>query len=183
MAWVATANGVNRCGGYSFKNYNINSLKGFPSTLRQTICPIRQEALNVDDFADQFKAHVPSMATNYPGSDIHFEENFEQAQTLSPAFALHFSRIGPEAVRNIHKHAKAACMAAYFGGNSAQHFTLSLKDTRCGFEVENGSKAGQHGLVNMQSRAQECGASLSIQSTPGAGSATSLQLGKEVAWT
>lgn len=151
-------------------------------TLRQTIWAIGQEALSVDDFADRFKAYVLRMAAIYPGLDLHFEEKFEQPQHLSPATALHFFRIGQEAVHNILKHAQATRIEVFFGSNAEQHFVFTIKDNGCGFEAGEGSKLGHHGLVNMQSRAAECGASLSILSSPGAGSFVSLQLEKEIAW-
>lgn len=151
-------------------------------TLRQTIWAIGQEALTVDDFADRFKAYVLRMAAIYPGLDVCFEEKFEQPHSLSPATALHFFRIGQEAVHNILKHAQATRIDVFFGSNAEQHFVFSIKDNGCGFEAGEGSKSGHHGLVNMQSRAAECGASLRILSSPGAGSFVSLQLEKEIAW-
>lgn len=151
-------------------------------TLRQTIWAIGQESLSADDFADRFKAYVQRMASIYPGLELHFDENFDHIHTLSPTIALHFFRIGQEAIHNILKHAQASRIEVYFVSNSEEHFSLSICDNGCGFVLDEYEKKGHHGLINMKSRAEECGASLRIESRLGGGSRISLQLQKALAW-
>jgi two-component system nitrate/nitrite sensor histidine kinase NarX len=85
-------------------------------------------------------------------------------------------RIAQEALNNVAKHAQAK-HAAIKVQRSAKRVELSVTDDGCGFVFAH--IAPQHlGLGIMRERAEDIGASLSIQSQPGHGTAISVRWAK-----
>lgn len=145
-------------------------------TLRQTIWAIGNEALEIEDFADRFKAYVLKMLAVHPGLQADFEEDFTESATLSPETALHLFRIGQEAVHNVLKHAKASKLQVRFYNRSDCVFGLEITDNGQGFDAQLAPPEGHHGLLNMQARASECGAFCRLTSVPGQGCQLILEL-------
>jgi signal transduction histidine kinase/ligand-binding sensor domain-containing protein len=145
-------------------------------TLRQTIWAIGNEALEIEDFADRFKAYVLKMLAVHPGLQAEFEEDFTQSSTLSPETALHLFRIGQEAVHNVLKHARASKLQVRFYNNAHCTFGLAITDNGQGFDAQVAPPQGHNGLLNMQARASECGAVCQIRSAAGQGCQIILEL-------
>lgn len=145
-------------------------------TLRQTIWAIGNEALEIEDFADRFKAYVLKMLAVHPGLQAEFEEDFMESATLSPETALHLFRIGQEAVHNVLKHAQASQLQVRFYNRPACTFGLEICDNGQGFDALATPPDGHHGLLNMQARASECGAICRLKSTPGQGCQLTIEL-------
>jgi signal transduction histidine kinase len=78
--------------------------------------------------------------------------------------------IGREALTNAVKHAEAThiTVEAKFERGSV---SLKVKDDGCGFDVDSVSSesGGGFGLISMRERAEQIGARLNIQSSPGGG--------------
>jgi two-component system sensor histidine kinase DegS len=85
-------------------------------------------------------------------------------------------RVMQEALQNVHKHAHASAVGmAWSRANDT--WVLHVTDDGMGFDLV---KAARHkksvGLLSMRERAELIGGSLQIQSTPGKGTAVTLQL-------
>lgn len=145
-------------------------------TLRQTIWAIGNEALEIEDFADRFKAYVLKMLAVHPSLQADFEEDFTESTTLSPETALHLFRIGQEAVHNVLKHARASKLQVRFYNRPHCAFGLAITDNGLGFDSNLSPPQGHNGLMNMQARASECGAMCLLMSTPGSGCQLTLEL-------
>ena len=148
-------------------------------TLRQTIWAIGNEALEIEDFADRFKAYVLKMVAIHPGLHAEFDEDFNKSSTLSPETALHLFRIGQEAVHNVLKHANATKVQLRFFNRPDCIFGLELADNGRGFDPLLPQPVGHHGLLNMRTRAEECGARCELISQPGEGCRVILVLQNE----
>ncbi|MEI7887027.1 MAG: GAF domain-containing sensor histidine kinase [Actinomycetes bacterium] len=77
-------------------------------------------------------------------------------------------RILQEALNNIAKHARATHVSVRWDVEGA-NFQLEVTDDGQGFEIARGVRDSSYGLVGMRERADAIGASLSIESSPGAG--------------
>jgi two-component system sensor histidine kinase DegS len=92
-------------------------------------------------------------------------------EELSPAISIALFRIIQETLANIYKHAQAsrATLSLDFGPTGAR---LVIEDNGRGFDVEaRPVRAIQqgHGLANIEERVRELGATLELESAPGAG--------------
>lgn len=143
-------------------------------TLRQTIWAISHSSLSVDDFADRFKQFALKMVEFNKDVQLHFSENFEQTQTLSPSVALNLFRICQEGFNNSLKHAKANNINLHFISNNQHHFLFTIADDGVGFEWNEAISKGHYGLHNMKARATETNADLQIQSQLGKGTTLTL---------
>lgn len=145
-------------------------------TLRQTIWAISSTSLSVDDFADRFKQFALKMLEFDKTIKVTFEEVMEVNNMLSPSVALNLFRVCQEAFNNCLKHAACSQITIAFKSSSNNTFTFVITDNGKGFDVQSGSKNNHYGLLNMQARAQECGATLAIHSAIGQGTTLTLVL-------
>jgi two-component system sensor histidine kinase DegS len=99
--------------------------------------------------------------------------------TLSPQQELAVYRVLQEALQNVHKHAQAAAVGIVWQ-RSAGNWVLHVTDDGIGFDlVKAARRAKSVGLLSMRERASLIGGSLQVQSSPGKGSAVTLQLPTE----
>lgn len=138
-------------------------------TLRQTIWAISHSSLTLEDFADRFKQFALKMIVFNKHLHLQFKETIETNSTLSPAVALHLFRICQEAFHNCLKHSQAQTIIITFYSNTQTTFGYRIEDDGVGFNWEEAKQKGHYGLVNMQARAMEAHARLSIDSAPGKG--------------
>ena len=98
---------------------------------------------------------------------------------LRPTDELAVYRIMQEALQNVHKHAQASAVGIVWQ-RSAGNWVLHVTDDGVGFDlVKAARRAKSVGLLSMRERASLIGGSLEIQSSPGKGSAVTLQLPNE----
>jgi two-component system sensor histidine kinase DegS len=96
--------------------------------------------------------------------------------TMEPQQELAIYRVLQEALQNVHKHAQAAAVGIVWQ-RSAGNWVLHVTDDGIGFDlVKAARRAKSVGLLSMRERAELIGGSLQIQSSPGKGSAVTLQL-------
>ncbi len=145
-------------------------------TLRQTIWAISSNSLSIDDFADRYKQFALKMLEFDKHIKVTFNESIEHNTILSPSVALNLFRICQEAFNNCLKHAACSQIAISFKSTSASSFVFSIVDNGKGFDLNNGYKTNHYGLLNMQARAEECGAKLTIESNIGEGTTLTLVL-------
>lgn len=122
-------------------------------------------------------AALEMLAEQEKNPSIAFEVAGE-ARRLPADTELALYRIAQEAVNNIrkHSHAQNAHLQLQF---SAEQLLMSIKDDGQGFQVpplQRLSVDGHYGLVGMQERAQLINASLTISSTPPAGTTVQISV-------
>lgn len=145
-------------------------------TLRQTIWAISHSSLTVEDFADRFKQFALKMVEFNKDVQLHFSENFERTQTLSPALALNLFRICQEAFNNCLKHAQCKTIQIEFANDATCVFVFCITDDGVGFEWDEAVNKGHYGLMNMKARAAETNAVLKIESYSGKGTTLTLSV-------
>lgn len=91
-----------------------------------------------------------------------------------PDVALQFYRIAQEALANAFKHARARTVWVYFGRDE-DDVVLEVEDDGAGFDPEI-SRAHSVGLFSMRRRAHSAGATLGLDTRPGAGTTVRLTL-------
>jgi signal transduction histidine kinase len=94
---------------------------------------------------------------------------------LPYAYEMNLLRIGQEALSNAvtHGHAQKIALEVTFEADSVK---LTVSDDGEGFSPEDGVSSGHFGLLDMRERASSMGSELQIQSTPGRGTAVSVQV-------
>jgi signal transduction histidine kinase len=86
----------------------------------------------------------------------------------------HLYRLGQEALANASKHAEATRITVAVTSDDST-VGLEVSDDGCGFDPA-ATYAGHLGLTTMQSRANELGATLGIDSAPGSGTVVRVEL-------
>jgi signal transduction histidine kinase len=87
-------------------------------------------------------------------------------------------RIAQEALTNALRHAFASTVQVLVDGGP-DAVTLEVIDDGCGFDPAGRDGLGGLGLVSMRERAEELGATLTIDSAPGAGTRVKVTVGRE----
>ena len=102
------------------------------------------------------------------GIGARFEDSLELEPRLSADGDTHVFRIVQEALTNVARHARAKHVSVQLSGTPAG-MRLSVTDDGRGFDVAAARFGGSLGLLGMRERARLLGATLEIDSTPGAG--------------
>jgi PAS domain S-box-containing protein len=102
-------------------------------------------------------------------TEMHIDGEQERRQ-LSRAAEEELYHIAQEALNNILKHANAQHVWVYLCFSNVET-TLAIRDDGVGFAPTVGGNGGGLGLASLKERAEKIGASLNIESMPGAGTA------------
>ena len=144
-------------------NHVLSEMRTFIYQLRPIIMKEKEIGQWVLDLCRQFQE-----ATGIP---VQAEVGAPDEEELSPAISIALFRIIQETLANIYKHAEAthATLSLNFGASGAR---LVIEDDGRGFDVdarpERAIQQG-HGLANIEERVRELGATLDLESAPGAG--------------
>ena len=92
----------------------------------------------------------------------------------SDAHATTVFRVIQESLNNVARHASASRVSIWLR-QSLDHLQLEIRDNGCGFAYD-AEQTGGFGLVGMQERVMEMGGTLTVQSSPGQGSAILIDL-------
>jgi signal transduction histidine kinase len=95
--------------------------------------------------------------------------------TLPPDVEDNLLRIAQEAVLNAVKHSGARSLLVALE-RTANRVRLVIKDDGLGFDGRTAAQAGHYGVLGMRERAANIGAELSLDSTPGYGTAVSVTM-------
>ena len=98
-----------------------------------------------------------------------------QIPTLESDKAIILFRMVQEVLNNAIKHSEATNISLMIEVGE-DHLTLVLRDDGKGFDVEEKKKSGGAGLGNLQNRAKMINATVDMQSSPGAGSHTTIRV-------
>lgn len=141
----------------------------------QTGCNSEQQLLaRLKAYLEQFRSHHDMQIT------LEIADDFP-THALSATVAAQLFRIVQEALNNVQKHAHAQhvqiSVAALLNGD----IQIMIKDDGIGFDNESivGQNRPHWGLQNMQSRAEEIGATIKIEAVKGTGTTVIVQLPPE----
>jgi two-component system sensor histidine kinase DegS len=143
-------------------------------SVRAMIYDLRPPELTELGLADAMRNYASEWETR---CGIKVSSKLDTAETtLSPQQELAVYRVLQEALQNVHKHAQAAAVGIVWQ-RSAGNWVLHVTDDGIGFDlVKAARRAKSVGLLSMRERAELIGGTLQIQSSPGKGSAVTLQL-------
>jgi len=144
-------------------NHVLSEMRTFIYQLRPIIMKEKEIGQWVLDLCRQFQEAT--------GIRVQAEVGAPAEEELSPAISIALFRIIQETLANIYKHAEAthATLSLDFVASGAR---LVIEDDGRGFDVDaRPARAIQqgHGLANIEERVRELGATLKVESAPGAG--------------
>jgi signal transduction histidine kinase len=105
---------------------------------------------------------------------LEVEANLGEEPSLSLAEKEVFYRVAQESVHNIVKHAHASRVEVRLTAGDGS-VSLEVRDNGVGFDTSQ-SHPGHMGLISFTERAASIGATVTVQSAPGAGTAVRLSL-------
>jgi signal transduction histidine kinase len=131
--------------------------------LRETIWVLNKDEVSIQEFADKLKSYLKQQLMSKGSIQWHFKEDISDDWKLSSGEVMHLFRIVQEVISNIIKHAEAGQINIKFNSDGPGTYLLEIFDNGKGFDV--GSKYdGHYGLENIEQRAVEISAVLSITS-------------------
>lgn len=166
IEWMRNNEGETTVSGKNLEELSI-STKETIRKLRESIWAVQREAIPPDEFADKFKVYANELAAYRPTLLLNFREAFENPGMLEPAQVLHLSAACQEALHNVLKHAGATEVHILFSCNAAELFRFEIRDNGAGFEKT--AQQEGNGLNNMRHRAEESGARMELETSPGNG--------------
>lgn len=140
---------------------NINeSVKNVIQNLRETIWAINDESLTINDLSDKLKVYSRSMFKN-SNTKIVFSENIASDVSLNSLKGLNLYRICQEIINNAFKYSHASELRITI--NSNEKTSIIISDNGIGFDLNEQSVG--FGLKNINNRAQEIGATVTIDAS------------------
>ena len=139
--------------------------------MRALIFELRPESLETEGLVEALQKQTAATRARY-GLDVRTELGEEPLLSLSEKEV--FYRVAQEALHNVVKHAHASQVELKLMSEDGA-VTLEVRDNGDGFDTAT-SFPGHMGLVSMRERATSLGASLNVESTPGAGTTVRLSL-------
>jgi signal transduction histidine kinase len=134
------------------------------SDLRNSIWNLRSLSLKNHSFQERLQALVKSIPS------IRFTLDLSPLDTLPEMQKLHLFSIIQESLANVIKHSQATEMEI-----TATTTSLRIHDNGCGFDLSK-IPYGHFGLSGMKERCLKIGATLTLQSQPGAGTTITVHL-------
>lgn len=139
--------------------------------MRALIFELRPESLQAEGLVVALQKHVAATRARY-GIDV--EAELSEEPELGLAEKEVFYRIGQEALHNVVKHAHASTVLVRLEGNDGA-VRMQVRDDGVGFDAGQ-NFPGHMGLVSITERAESIGATVSVESAPGAGTTVTLTL-------
>lgn len=135
---------------------------------RRSIWSLRSPALDTGDLIDALKDSAARAVSGHP-VDFTFTQ-LGDPRRLSSNAQHQLLRIGQEALLNAARHSGSTAITMTLQYDSAS-VVLTVADNGRGFDTTRGAEGttDHYGLTTMRERAQQAGGSLTLTSTPGAG--------------
>jgi signal transduction histidine kinase len=146
------------------------ALRGVTGNLRETIWALNKEELTIQDISDKLKLYTRNMFA-YNDIKLKFNDTIENDIPLNPAFALNIFRICQEVINNVFKHAQATELNVSI--SKKENIQITITDNGIGFTT-NTNDSNSFGLSNLQTRANEINATLTIKSEINKGTSITL---------
>jgi signal transduction histidine kinase/ligand-binding sensor domain-containing protein len=145
------------------------------TALSDIVWSLDPQASTLEELASRLAEHGERLSAS---GDVELSTRFPDAwpsDRLDVALRRNVLLVGLEALHNAVRHARAREVILTLRPND-RTWTLSVRDDGAGFEPR-GSTDGRHGhgLSGMRRRAEEIGAQLTVDSTPGVGTAVTLR--------
>jgi len=141
--------------------------RGAQAEMRTLLMELRPTALMKADLETLLGHLTKAVAAR---ADMEIDLDLEAIPPLPPDVKIALYRIAQEAVNNVAKHARADRISVQLGsvGDTSEAVCVRVRDDGQGFRI--GEVAGDHfGLQTMRERAEAIGATIAIESEPGAG--------------
>jgi signal transduction histidine kinase len=146
--------------------------RGALAEMRLLMFELRPDALEQSKLAELLQHAIQALECR---GDITVEQNLSSDDALPAPVRIQLYRIAQEALSNIARHSGATHVAVEWVAGATQRATLRIADNGRGFDPQQRSP-GHFGLGNMQSRASEIGAVLTLNSAPGQGAEVRVEL-------
>jgi two-component system NarL family sensor kinase len=143
--------------------------------LRETIWVLNKDEVEIQEFGDKLKSYLRQQLLGREMIGWDFHEELVETWKLSSGEVMHLFRIVQELISNIIKHSGASQINIKFYSGGPHSYQLEITDNGKGFNVNN-KYEGHYGLENIQQRAMDINARLTIESTSETG--TRVQLNK-----
>lgn len=146
-----------------------NDVQTVIAELRDSIWAINENEITLEEFGDKVRNICWRAQQDNPSLNCKVSLITDQPRTrLKPQVAINIFRIVQEAVANSLKHSSASELTITITYNESRNLAIIIFDNGRGFSVHEGKQMNiGYGLQNMQSRAQEIGASFNVASTNG----------------
>jgi signal transduction histidine kinase len=141
--------------------------------MRLLMYELRPEAIESAPLAELLQNTIDTITAR---GDLVVEHTLAREVGFPPALRLHLYRIAQEALSNLVRHSGATRATVEWTVHTPESATLRIQDNGVGFDPV-APKPGHFGLDNMRSRAEEIGARLTVNSSPGLGTEILIQLG------
>lgn len=148
--------------------------QGALAEMRLLMLELRPDALQRMTLGELLKQALDALVGR---SDIHVTTRITPSDGLSEATRMQLYRIAQEALSNVARHSQATELAVRWVVRGADRALLCIHDNGAGFDPGI-AKPGHFGLDNMQARAREIGAALTLNSAPGQGTELCVQIGE-----
>lgn len=142
--------------------------------LRETIWAIHKEGFTITELCDRIKSLVYHF-NQTRNIEIQFQIEGDTEKEISPVQILNIFRITQEAVNNAFKHSECSMLQVQICVSDTW-LLLKIMDNGKGFDRKNANLIFGYGLVNMEERSNDIGASWSIDSAPGQGTKVTVRL-------
>ncbi|WP_439505008.1 histidine kinase [Sediminibacterium sp.] len=147
-----------------------NNAEHILNSLRETIWVLNNKEIDIANFSDEFKNYCFKILRNFDNISFEAIENLEKSYLLKASDAINLNKILQEAFQNIIKHSKATRIC--FTIHASDKLSMTLNDNGIGLDKSN--KLNGNGLENMEWRANESNARLSIFSEENKGTTISI---------
>lgn len=151
------------------QNKRIQELSQFTketiSELRETIWAINQEAINTENLLSRIQETIWRLNENLQGVKIILQKDLQKDFQIHSLKALNIFRIFQESLNNALKHSQATEIQVFLQ-SSESNFILIVQDNGIGINLNQQIAEKHYGLKNMQKRASEINAVLSIEPLP-----------------
>jgi signal transduction histidine kinase len=131
--------------------------KEMVSQLSDTIWALKKDALLLTAISDRLKIFIQRLQTSYPAIKMEVLENISNDHLLPPSQAFHLFQVVKESVINALKH--SGCSEIIIVVEGDEHWNIIVNDDGKGIDLENlnTKSEGGNGIINMRTRAAECG--------------------------
>jgi signal transduction histidine kinase/ligand-binding sensor domain-containing protein len=144
--------------------------------LRDTIWHISSEEVTLKKFLGRVEELCLRLRDINESTSCEVHSRGDLSYVLPPLPALNLFRVIQESVNNAFKHAVAKNIKVEISIDDSRNLSIIIEDDGVGFNIKEASSNGHYGLINMESRMADIGATLDIQSRIGAGTVVEVAL-------
>jgi PAS domain S-box-containing protein len=145
----------------------VNRTDAVIDGLHRLAADLRPASLDHLGLEAALRQYSRSAATE-TGLAVRFKARGFTEERLGPAVETALYRVVQEAVANVVRHARATCVDI-FVRHRGESIMLMIEDDGVGFDERLVPLDGHFGLLGMRERAAALGGTLTVESTPGAG--------------